>query len=196
MADIEEGRDGAWMLLSSPPFQRTKLLAQNYGCDIAIANDAGIGNTLVYTRTVDDLARKRGRSLGVLTAPLAPAIGLAPGEDGFAIWRNNPHIARIVNADELDKSIMPVVNRERDNMAHFGHMIENISYYYGILPRVLKPSLYLSEAECCWAIDTLASLPRPVIALHPHGTTGSPPTSAWHLQNWRRLVSRLKSSAS
>jgi hypothetical protein len=52
-----DGVDGARCFLPTPPLQQTKLLAERYGCDIAIPTDAGIGNILMYTRTVEDLSR-------------------------------------------------------------------------------------------------------------------------------------------
>lgn len=188
--------DGARLFLSTPPLKRTKELAAAYGCDIAIANNAGIGNVLVYTRTVDDFAKHLGRCVKVLTAPLVPPVGLMPGDDGFAIWRNNPFVERVVNADEIDQTIMVDINRERDNIAHFGHMIENIAYYYGIRPRRFRPSLYLAAEECAWAINTLQEMPRPVICLHPHGTSTSPPGSPWFIEQWRTLIHRLAGRAS
>jgi len=197
MADpLEPAVDGARLLLPTPPFVGTKQLAAQYGCDIGIANDAGIGNVLVYTRTVDDLACKLGRRVSLLTAPLAPPVGIMPGDDGFAIWRNNPYVDRIVNAEEIDRAIMSVINRERDNMAHFGHMIENIAYYYGIRPRILRPSLYLTKDECAWALNALRDLPRPVICLHPHSNSGPLPGAPWHLDKWRSLIPRLEEGAS
>jgi Glycosyltransferase family 9 (heptosyltransferase) len=191
-----DGVDGARCFLPTPPLEKTKQLASLYGCDIAIPNDAGIGNVLVYTRTVDDLSRKRGRPLSILTAALNPPSGKFPADDGLAIWANNPHVERIVDAETIDPSIMPDINRERDNLTHFGHMLENIAYHYGIRPRVLRPALYLAAEECAWAFETLQHLPRPLVCIHAHSTSGPPPGHPWYSDNWLKVIERLGQLAS
>ncbi len=52
----DDRRDGHHLFLETTPLQETKRLAAAYKCDIGIPNDAGIGNILMYTRVVDDLA--------------------------------------------------------------------------------------------------------------------------------------------
>jgi hypothetical protein len=197
MADPnDDGVDGARCFLPTPPLLKTKELAKRYGCDIAIPNDAGIGNVLMYTRTVDDLAHSFGRRISVLTAPLKPPYGTVGPLDDFAVWENNPNIERIVNADTIDPAIVADVNRERDNLTHFGHMLENIAYHYGIRPRLRRPSIYLNAEECTWAFETLSAFERPIVCLHPHSTSGPPPGRPWHAENWRRVIDRIGSIAS
>jgi ADP-heptose:LPS heptosyltransferase len=91
---------------------------------------------------------------------------------------------------------MAAVNRERDNITQFGHMLQNIAYHYGLRPRVMRPSLYLTTAECAWAIQTLQGLRRPVICLHPHTTSGPPPGHPWHADKWLEVIKRLSGIAS
>jgi hypothetical protein len=189
-----EGIDGQRCFLDTPPLIESKRLAAIYGCDIAIPNDAGIGNILMYTRVVDDLARSLGRPLAVLTARLSPPSGPVDGYP-FPLFQNNPFVERIVDADAIDPGIMVAVNKERDNLCQFSHMIENISYHYGLRPRFLRPSIYLDQTEQAWAIEKLRGLLRPVICLHPHGTSSPLPGHPWHEDNWSTLIGRLKNRA-
>src|SRR5262249_15621740 len=149
-------------------------------CDIAIPNNAGIGNILMYTRVVDDLARLSGRPLKILTGRLRTPIPLASWEDPYPIWRNNPFVSEIVDAEKIDPAIMDAINDEMDNLCQFSHMIENIAYHYGLRPRVLRPSLYLTKDEQDWAIERLRSFPRPIVCLHPHGTSSCKPGHPWY----------------
>lgn len=189
--DNAESRGGRRFFLETVPLKETRRLASVYGCDIGIPNDAGIGNILMYTRVVEDLARLRGRPLRILTGRLTPAIGVVDGEDPFPLWRNNPFVAGIVDADSIDPEIMVKINGERENLCQFTHMIENIAYHYGLRPRVLRPSLYLSLQEQSWALDRLRDVRRPVICLHPHGTSSPRPGHTWYEANWRKLLHRL-----
>jgi hypothetical protein len=179
---------GQHCFLQTLPLQRTKALAEQYACDIGIPNDAGIGNVLVYTRLVEDLARLRGRQIDILTGPLDTPLPLIYDDDGLAIWRRNPYIRKIVNAQDVSAEIMPAINAERDNIVQFGHMIENIEYHYGLRPTILRPSIYLDESECTWALETLEPLPRPIIAVHPYSSSGSPPGHYWYRDGWREII--------
>jgi hypothetical protein len=186
-----ERRGGQRYFLETPPLKETKRLAAAHGCDIGIPNDAGIGNILMYTRVVDDLARLRGHPLSILTGRLSPPIGVVEGEDPFPLWQNNPFVSRIADADLIDPEIMIAINRERENLCQFTHMIENIAYHYGLRPRFLRPSLYLSEQEQSWALDKLRDLRRPIICLHPHGMSSPRPGHPWYEENWQKLLDRL-----
>jgi hypothetical protein len=188
-------RTGRRYFLETPPLKETKRLAAIHGCDIGIPNDAGIGNILMYTRVVDDLARSLGHPLMILTGGLNPPIGVVEGEDPFPLWQNNPFVRGIVNADSIDPEIMISINRERENLCQFTHMIENIAYHYGLRPRVLRPSIYLSQQEQSWALDQLKGLPHPVICLHPHGTSSPRPGHPWYEENWQKLLDRLSQRA-
>ena len=185
------GIDGAHCFRTTPPLGATKAWANRNACDLAIPNDAGIGNILVYTRLVDDLAKRLGRPLSILTAPLNPASQLLDGDDGFAIWRHNPHVRRIVDAGQIDARVMEDVNAERDNIVQYGHMLENIAYHYGLRPSLLRPSIYLNESECAWAFETLADFARPIILLHPYSTSGPPAGFPWYRDAWLRLINKI-----
>lgn len=190
----ESGVDGQRCFLETPPLQETKRLAAQYGCDIAVPNLGGIGNILMYTRVVDDLARSLGRPLVMLTARLNPASGPVDGGP-FPLWRNNPFVERIVDADAIDPKIMMAINRENDNLCQFGHLIENIAYQYGVRPRCLRPSIYLDREEQAWALAQLRGARRPVICIHPHGTSSPAREHPWHEEQWKHLIGRLSQGA-
>lgn len=179
-------------ILDSPPLEKTKQLAAEHSCDIGIPSDSGIGNVLMYTRVVEDLSRFLGHPLTILTARLKPPIGVIRGEEPFPIWRNNPFVRRIVDADSIDPNIIAAINREKDNLCQFGHMIENIAYHYGIRPRFLRPSIYLSKAEQAWALSKLQGLRRPVVCLHPHGRGTPKPGHPWYEANWHKLIDIIR----
>jgi Glycosyltransferase family 9 (heptosyltransferase) len=190
----DDGQDGARCFLESAPLEQTKLLAAAYECDIAIPNDAGLGNILMYTRIVEDLARSLGRPLRILTGRLNTPLPLFAQEDQYPIWNNNPFVASIVDADSIDRTIMPRINDEMDNLCQFSHMIENIAYHYRLRPRYLSPSLFLSKAEQDWAIEQLRPLSRPVLCIHPHGTSSPKMGNPWYEGNWRRLLAQIDPS--
>lgn len=192
MQPNEEGIDGQRCFLETPPLKETKRLAAAYGCDIGIPSNAGIGNILMYTRVVEDLAKRKGRPLKILTGRLSPATGVIEKEEPFPLWRNNPFIKKIIDADLIDPQIMPVINKERDNLCQFSHMIENIAFHYGIRPRHLKPSLFLSKREQTWAFGKLAKCRRPVVCLHPHGTSSPLPGHPWFEINWQKLINAFE----
>lgn len=197
MADpIGPGRDGARLFLDTPPLLRTNALEKQHGCELAIPNDAGIGNVLIYTRLVDDLARSIGKPLRLLTSRLNPPYPLSAADDGFALWRFNPHVESIVDAGNLDPAIMIQINAERDNIVQFGHMIENIEYHYGLRPSALRPSLYLENREYTWALRELRRFKRPVIAMHPYSTSASLEGYPWYRERWLSLIEELKSLGS
>lgn len=182
--------------LSTGPFEYARRHATNAGCDLAIPNGPGIGNILCFTPLVEALARKLGRRLRLLTAPLDPLVGKPSSMPPYPIWDNNPYVAEIVNADELDPRIMCEVNREQDNMCQFGHIIENICSVFGLVPRRLQPSLYLRSEERAAALDLLAQLPRPVVGIHAGGTSSSLPDSPWFLERWKELCTALEGEVS
>ena len=193
--DTDRGHDGQRCFLETAPLKETKQFAAALGCDIGIPNDSGIGNILMYTRTVDDLARSVGRPLRVLTGRLNPPIGVIDEEEAFPIWQHNPFVGSIVDANLIDPEIMLAINNEMDNLCQFTHMIENIAYHYGLRPRFLRPSIYLSKIEQSWAIDRLRTLRRPIVCLHPHGTSSPKLGHPWYEHNWQELISRLSTQA-
>lgn len=173
---------------------KTKAIAKKHKVDLAIPNcpGSGVGNALVYTRLVEEYALKYGKTLKIFTGPLSPSIGKVGGENPFAIWENNPFVSEIVNGEEVSHEDLKIVNQERQSLIQLTHVIENICWGYGISPRELRSSLFLSKEEMAWAINQLESLPRPLICLHPGGNTKSLPGSPWHLSNWAKLMERFQ----
>jgi len=188
--------DGNRLFLPTLPLQESKRLAMKHGCELAIPNDAGIGNILMYTRLVEELAMRIGRPLKLLTAPLKPAVGIAAGEIPYPLWVSNPFVQEIVDADAIDPAIMLSVNAERDNLCQFSHMITNICSQYGITPRVLRPRIFLSEEECRQALFRLADLPRPILCIHPHGSSSPAKGHPWHEIEWQQLLEEISPEAS
>jgi hypothetical protein len=178
-----------------PPLERTKYYAAQTGCDLAIPNGKGIGNVLVFTPLVEAIARRLGRRIRVLTAQLDPLIG-KDSTDGFAVWENNPYIKKIVDSDTIDQRIITEINEEQDNIGQFGQVIENICHAYGVRPRAIRPSLYLTSAEQSAALDRLEHVRRPIIALHAGGTSTSTEESPWYFERWKELCTKLHSEAS
>ncbi len=195
MEPHHDRKEGNYFFLETAPLKRTKELAAYYGCDIGIPNNAGVGNILMYTRVVDDLARKRGHPLKILTGPLTPPIGVVDGEDSFPLWRHNPFVESVVDAEAIDPQIMLIINRERDNLCQFSHMIENIAYHYGIRPRCLRPSLYLSTTEAKLALHELKNFRRPILCIHPHGTSSHKQGHPWYETNWQALIEYISPKA-
>jgi len=180
----------------TPPFYFAKHYARKYGCDLTIPNGSGIGNVLAFTPLVVEYARKHGKRLKILTGRINPWVGVVKGECKFPIWQNNPYISEIVDADEIDSEIMKKVVLESDNYCQFGHIIENICLCYKLRPRELKPVVFLSSEEMAWGFQTLSYLARPVVCLHPSGTSSSNTDSPWFFQNWMKLIDRLQGKVS
>jgi hypothetical protein len=177
-------------------FLKAKEYANKYSCDLALPNDSGIGNILMTTRLVEAMAFDKGRRLKILTAPINPSVGVVSNEIPYPIWENNPFIDKIVNADEVEPGIMEDINWERDNFCHFGHAIENVCHIYGLIPRGVHPQIFLKSDEMKWAIDQLSDLKRPVVCLHPSGTSSVFENSPWFLENWIRLINQLNEKVS
>jgi hypothetical protein len=176
----------------------SKSYARKYNVDLTIPNCAGsgLGNVLVYTRLIDDYAMSLGRPISIITAPISPKVGVVPNESPYPFFENNPFIEEIINADEVDPEGFVGVNSEDISLVQLCHVIENICFAYGLRPRILRPSLYLTSEEKKWALNALQHLPRPLVCLHPGGTTSSPPSCPWNVQNWLKLIDRLKDKVS
>jgi hypothetical protein len=144
---------------------------------------------------VEEYARKVGRRVRLLTAPIDPRVGLVPGEFDYPIWLNNPFVAEIVDARGFGDAAVRRLNEEKDNCCQFNHVIENICINYGVLPRRIRPSLYLTAVEQASSLDALRGLRRPLIALHAGGKTSPPPSSPWHEKRWIDLIDRCKDVA-
>jgi hypothetical protein len=190
------------MLLNKRSLQAGQLpLSKRYAfkhhVDLAIPNCAGsgLGNVLVYTRLIEDYARYLGRTVSIITAPLSPKVGVVAKEPPYPFFENNPFIESILNADEIDPDGFIDVNREELSLVQLNHVIENICFAYGIRPRELRPSLYLSVEEKRWALNALRHLPRPLVCIHPGGTSSSPVNCPWHVTNWHELVSQFQGQA-
>ncbi len=174
--------------------QQTKIIAKKHSADLAIPNceGSGIGNVIVYTRLVEEFSLQVGRPITIFTGPLRPSIGTVANEDPFAIWRNNPFIKKIIDGTISYKEDLSLINSERRSLVQLNHIIENICWAYGLRPRELRSSLFLSSDEMIWALNALKELPRPLVCLHPGGNTKSLPGSPWHMKNWARLIESLK----
>ena len=173
-----------------PPVERTKQIAHQYGCDLAIPNGPGVGNVVCYTRLAEDLALTLGRSLRLLSAPLDPRMGARCAEHPYPLWEANPFVDQIVDIERLDPEALRIVNQEKDDLCQFSHVIENLCNAYGLRPRALRGSLFLHAYEMRAAVESLRHLRRPIVVLHPFGKTSSPEGSPWYLSQWRRLVER------
>ncbi len=176
---------------------KTKSIAGKHNVDLAIPNceGSGIGNAIVYTRLVEEFALSVGRPIKIMTGPLSPSIGLVDKEDQFAIWKNNPFVASIINAQEHDPSDLETINKERLSLIQLNHVIENICWAYDVKPRELRCSLFLSRNEMIWALNALKNIPRPLICLHPGGNTKSVNGSPWYEKNWAEIINYFKGKA-
>lgn len=169
-------------------------ICRKYDCDIAIPNVTGIGDVIMYTRLVEEVALRYGRPLNLLTGPIRPidGVGTVDGEEPYPIWRGNPFIEKIIDLHELAPEVLEHVNASHERHCHFGHIIANICAEYGIVPRALRPSLFLTEGECREALWRLSELPRPILVIHPYGTSSPEPGHPWHSEEWHRLLDELR----
>jgi hypothetical protein len=179
--------------LGTEPFYYSKFYADKYGCDLAVPGYIGIGSLVCYTPLVEAFALRAGRPLRLLTSPLDYSYqGRNPFEINYPIWENNPYVGELVNANELDREIMDRVSAELDNFCQSQHEIENICAPYGLRPRRLAGSLFLSRAEMQWGLRALSHLRRPVVCLCPYGRSSSLPGSPWYMEKWELLIETLK----
>lgn len=179
--------------LSTEAFFCSQFYAEKHGCDLAVPAYIGIGSLVCYTRLVEAFALRAGRPVRLLTAPLDYSYyGRNPAEADYPLWENNPYIEEIVNANELDTEIMERVSAEMDNFCQSAHEIENICAPYGLRPRKIHGSLFLSREEMQWGMRALGHLKRPVVCLCPYGRSSSLPDSPWHLEKWLLLIETLK----
>lgn len=176
---------------------KAKEFARRYGADLAIPNcqGSGVGNALMFTRLVEEWCRSRGCPATIITEPLSPKTGCVEEEDPFVLWRHNPYIKQIINAQDVDPTGFREVDIERRTLIQVNHLIENICFAYGLRPRSLRPSLFLSIEEMRWALEATSHLRRPLICLHPGGTTASKPGSPWYNAHWHILIDQLKEMA-
>lgn len=181
---------------SGPPLAGTKGLARLHDCDIALPTGPGLGNVLCCTRVVEELAFRLGRPLRILTGPLRLSRGFVRPTEEFAVWQSSPFVRHIENLEAADPSALGRINREKDDLCQFSHIIDNLCSAYGLRPRRLRPSLFLSLDEMTWALDHLAGVPRPIVALHPFGKTSSPEGSPWFRDRWLALIAQPEASVS
>jgi len=175
------------------PLVASKYYADKYNCDLAIPSILGIGSCVCYTPLVEALSLKLGRQIKLFTGQL---YSYKAQENGYPIWENNPYIETIINADQIDENIMVELTIESDNFCQSRHIIENICLAYGLRPRQLKGSLFLSHEEMQWGLKTLSHLKRPIVCICPYGTSASTTESPWHLDNWLELVNYFKNKVS
>jgi hypothetical protein len=180
---------------SSNPFLE---ICNAYRCDIAIPNVTGVGDVLMYTRVVEELALRIGRPLNLLTGKIKPidGVGTVEDEEPYPIWRANPFVDQIIDAEDIAPEALVRINSSHEKHCHFGHIIANICAEYGIVPRTLRPSIYLTESECRDALLKLSELPRPILCLHPYGTSSPKEEHRWYRDEWVQLINELPSGMS
>jgi hypothetical protein len=176
--------------LSSRPFYWSRFLADAHGCDLTVPNGLGIGDVLVFSRLVEDLGRRRGRPLNLLTSGLELDYELLAEDDPLSVWSVNPFVGTITDADAIDPEIMQRARQEKDNFPHFDHVIRGIGRAYETPISMVKPAIYLSEEERAWALDALARYRRPLICLHRGGTI-QPVGAEIREELWAHAVDRL-----
>lgn len=183
--------------LDSDPFVLTRRHAGEHGCDLAIPGEIGIGSLVCYTRLVEEFALRQGRPVRLLTVPLdcSEESRRSEGEEDYPLWEGSPFLDTIVNADLIDPAISQDLSAEMDNFCQSGHEIENLCAPYGLRPRALRGSLFLSREEMQWGLAQLSALPRPVVCLCPYGRSSSLPGSPWYLDRWLELVAALEGRA-
>ncbi|MFZ6649763.1 glycosyltransferase family 9 protein [Undibacterium sp. TJN25] len=181
--------------IAKNPFQ---LICHKFKSDLAVPNVTGIGDVLMYTRLVEEVAMRCGRPIDLLTGPIQPTddVGTVEDEEPFPIWRGNPFVGKILNLADLSPESMSLVNSSHEQHCHFGHIISNICAEYGVAPRLIRPSLFLTEEECREALLKLSGLPRPVLCLHPYGTSSPKPGHPWHEDEWHHVLSALPAEMS
>jgi hypothetical protein len=172
------------------PLRQSCQIAKCYKCDLAVPNGPGLGNIVCYTRLAEDLGRRLGRPLRVLTRPQLLVRGNCDPKNPTPVWNSNPFIERIVSCNEDE---MGAIIAEKDDMCQFGHIIENLCATHCIRPSNIRGSIFLTARECKAALKLISHLPRPVVALHPGGKTSSPKDSPWYLDRWKEIVERWQS---
>lgn len=174
----------------STPFSS---ICRFYGADVAIPNVTGIGDIIMYTRLVEELGLRHGRPMNILTGPIRPidGVGTIEHEEAFPIWKANPFVNSIIDLEKIAPDILSQINAAHENHCHFGHIISNICADYGIVPREIRPILYLTEAECREALLMLSELPRPILCIHPHGTSSPKEDHPWYRDEWVQLLEEL-----
>jgi hypothetical protein len=179
--------------LDSDPFVFARRYARENECDLALPGSIGIGSLVCYTRLVEEFALREGRSIRLLTVPLDSSHDgrRSVGEGDYPLWEGNPFIETIVNANLIDPAISESLSAEMDNFCQARHEIENLCAPYGLRPRALRGSLFLSREEMQWGLAQLSSLRRPVVCLCPYGRSSSLPGTPWHLDRWIELVEAL-----
>lgn len=175
-------------ILDEPPFYYSKYYASRYNCHLSIPNNPGIGNVLAFTPLISAFSRKIGNRIRILTAPFSPITGKLYNEIDYPIFLNNPYIEEIINSDDIDRNIIQKINREQDNYCHFNNIIKNICYYYNVIPSQEHPELYLSFEEKVNALERLTDFKRPIICIHPGGTSSSTIENPWFLKKWKKLI--------
>ena len=153
-------------------------------------NGPGVGDILCFTRLVEDYARRVGRPIRLLTAPIELRYGTHPRDGPFPIWANNPFVQEIVNSDAIDESIMSDVIIEKDNHFQFSHVIYNVGCCYGVAPVLVRPSLFLTHEEMKWALAAVGHIRRPLVCFLPSSGSSTPPGLPWHQERWIELIER------
>jgi hypothetical protein len=176
--------------LSTAPFYWSRRFAQEFGCDLTVPNGPCLGDALVFTRLVEDLGRRTGRALRLLSSGLRLDYELPPSEERLAIWHNNPFVFDIKDADQHNAEIMQRARKEKDNFPQFEHVVRGIGAAYGLPASATKPALYLNTDEMRQAMQVLAQYRRPLICLHRGGSI-QPHTETLRDHLWTRVTQTL-----
>lgn len=172
----------------------SKMIAKDYNCDLAIPNAPGLGNILMYTRLVAELSRKLNRPIDILTSPINLKVGSTKKEIDFPVWHNSPYINKIINIDNVE--IMNFINKDKDDLYQYRHIIENLCFSYNLETRNVSPEIFLTKEEMQNAFKKVKNLKRPIICIHPNGKSSSNKDSYWYKENWNSLVNTLDKYAS
>ena len=177
--------------------QTTLWLAEKYACDIAVTNgiNIGLGDILVITPLIEQMARHLGRRIRIATAPFDIRIGKDDRETKYPVWDNNPFVSEIVEIEEEDWNSLPYLYGELKQACQFSHIIENNCFAFGLRPGPIRPRIYLTAEEQIWAFEALRGVKRPILCLHPGGKTAPSADQPWGKQRWLELVDYFRHRA-
>jgi hypothetical protein len=181
--------------LDTPPLTAARRAAQEFGCDLAIGNQLGIGSLVCLTPVAAALARRLGRPVRLLSGPYDAWDNLAQGGSPYPLWEHNPYVGEIVDGESLDADLMWAVSREAHNFPQPGHMVDNHLALYGLRRppgAALRGELHISAEEGRAALQRLAHLPRPLVCLCPYGRSAPGPESPWYVERWLELIDTLR----
>lgn len=181
------GELGSSRFTKGAPLAYSKSIAEAFGCDLAVPNGPGLGNIVIYSRLVADMAWHLRRPLSLLSCPMRLVVGACPGESLYPLWENHPFVREIKDPTGSHPEVEKGLIHDKDDLCQFGHITANLCQAYGIPNRANHGALYLTAEEMKWALDRLSGLARPIVCIHPAGKSSSPEGSPWFIDNWYRL---------